>query len=67
MGFADHNSAGHPIFFSLSAIGSMAGSRANPNIGIMTSERTIRSAASLNLVKIDLRAGAIHFLGRRTR
>ena len=35
-GFADHNSADYPIWCSLRAIGSMAGSCANPNIGIMT-------------------------------
>jgi hypothetical protein len=35
-GFADHNCADFPIFCSLIAIGSMAGSCANPNIGIMT-------------------------------
>jgi hypothetical protein len=34
-GFADHNIADYPIWCSLGAIGSMAASCANPNIGIM--------------------------------
>jgi hypothetical protein len=35
-GCADHNSADYLIWYSLRANGSMAGSCANPNIGIMT-------------------------------
>jgi hypothetical protein len=39
-GFADQNSADYPIWCSLRAFGSMAGSCPDPDIGIMTGMMT---------------------------
>jgi hypothetical protein len=40
-GRADHNSPDYPIWYSLRANGFMAGSCANPTIGIMSRLRTL--------------------------